>query len=450
MSKRNLEREKSFMEFVERCSDNAFPDSLPDLLYYEKSLFLRICAGQKLLRSLFFNGHKERILNISQYGPQRFFLELVVIKLHIPLFLARILVKIKFSITLFRWSLYWTIKESFSDLSTYKNLTFLMSDFDRLTNRFTDVIRDAKNICEIHSDCKVRLIGNGDHRYFFLPRLTFNQFLNVLRAPAWKVTYLIRAYRQYNFIKKYDIGRVYIMDGDSPSSVSSAYAAHLNGVISTCIQWGAMPINVKPGYKLFPFNYYLCTGKYYVDLLSPFSDRTEFLISAVTNSIKIDKKNNFNRCKSVLFVLSDSETVISKEESNFLINLCHETKKRFPDLNVTARPHPDMVINERFISLYKEHGVVIDSVTSPSAALSTNKFLVGHVSSLMIESIEYDCFPVFMEIGITQQYPDLVGLSAAMKFETKKEWFLLLDDLLENYCNYTVQTSLKKSLNNRE
>jgi hypothetical protein len=452
LSKELLDKEKSYMDFVEYCSDNAFPDtdSLSDLLYYEKSLFLRICAGQQILKSLFFNGHKERLLNISQYGPQRFFLELVVIHLHVPLFLARVFLKIKFSATLFRLSLHWTSKRSVSDLATYENLTFLMSDFDRLTSRFTDVIRDAKHICEIHSDCEVRLISNGDHSYFFLPRLTIYQFLCVLRAPSWKMTYLIRAYRQYNFIEKYSINIVYSMDGDSPSSVSSAYAAHLADTISTCIQWGAMPMGIKPGYKLFPFNYFLCTGQYYVDLLSPFSDRTEFLASAFINNAKLDNKIDFNRCGSILFVLLDSvhSTVISKEESDFLINLCAETKRRFPDLNVTARPHPNMVLNEGFASLFKECGVVIDTATNPNIALSQNKFVVGQVSGLMIEAVEYDCFPIFMEIGIKQMYPDLIMLTAAMRFKTKKAWFRILDDLLENYSNYKTPVSLKQSLNN--
>jgi len=264
------------------------------------------------------------------------------------------------------------------------------------------------------------------------------------------MTYLIRAYRQYNFIEKYSINNVYIMDGDSPSGVSSAYAAHLADTISTCIQWGAMPIGIKPGYKLFPFDYFLCTGQYYVDLLSPFSDRTEFLVSAFINNAKFDKKIDFNRCESVLFVLEDSETAISKEEFDSIINLCAETKRRFPYLNITARPHPDMVLNEAFVSLFKECGVVIDSTTNPNIALSKNKFVVGHISSLMIESVEYDCFPIFIETGIKQLYPDLVALSAAMKFETKKEWSLLLDNLLKNYCNYTAQASLKKSLNNKD
>ena len=109
-----------------------------------------------------------------------------------------------------------------------------------------------------------------------------------------------------------------------------------------------------------------------------------------------------------------------------------------------------MVLNEAFVSLFKECGVVIDSTTNPNIALSKNKFVVGHISSLMIESVEYDCFPIFIETGIKQLYPDLVALSAAMKFETKKEWSLLLDNLLKNYCNYTAQASLKKSLNNKD
>jgi ABC-type uncharacterized transport system permease subunit len=61
MAVQNLLKEKSFIEFVERCADNAFSGELSDLLYYEKSLFLRICAGQVLLKNLFFNGHKERL-----------------------------------------------------------------------------------------------------------------------------------------------------------------------------------------------------------------------------------------------------------------------------------------------------------------------------------------------------------------------------------------------------
>jgi hypothetical protein len=436
------------MIFVESCADNAFPDSLPDLLYYEKSLFLRICTGQPLLKELFFNGYKDRLLNISQYGPQRFFVELLIIKLNIPIFLAKILFKIKFSAALLRMSFYWESKEVTGNLSSYKNLTFLMSDFERLTNRFTSVIRDAKNICEINSDNRVRLISNGSNSYFFLPRLTAYQFLSVLFAPAWKMTYLIRAYKQSNFIKKYSIGSVYIMDGDSPSTVSSSYAAYLASATSICIQWGAMVYGIKPGYKLFPCDYFLCTGQYYVDLLSPFSKKTKFLVSGFINDAKFDKKNDINRCKSILFLLEDTETVITKEESDLMVNLCIETKRRFPDLNITARPHPDMTIEEDFVVLFKKYGVVVDRTPTPRITLSLNKFVVGHASSLMIESVEYDCLPVFMEIGIKQLQPDLVALSAAMKFETKKEWFVLLNNLLNNYCNYEAEISLKNSLNN--
>ena len=67
-----LIEKKRYMEFVEMCSNKAFPEQLSAMLYFEKSL-LRICAGQKLLRILFRKGNKERILKISQYGPQRFF-----------------------------------------------------------------------------------------------------------------------------------------------------------------------------------------------------------------------------------------------------------------------------------------------------------------------------------------------------------------------------------------
>ena len=450
MSIKLLDREKEYMDFVESCSNNSFSDNLSDLLYYEKSLFLRICAGLFLLKILFRKGHKDRLLKVSHYGPQRFFLELIVIHLNLPLFLARILSKIKFSAELLKMSFQYKINRVVNDLITYENLTFLFSDYDRLTNRFTDVFRDTKNICEVRSDCRIRLIGNGDNSYFFLPRLTISQYLSVLRAPSWKMTYLIRAYRQYNFIKKYNIKNIYIMDGDSPSSVSSAYAAYLADTYSSCIQWGTMPISIKPGYKLFPFNYYLSTGQYYVDLLKPFSDRTEFLVKPFISKENFENHNDFNRCNSVLFLLNECDTAISKNESDFLINLCAETKRRFSNLNVTARPHPDMILNDRFISLFKECGVILDSDTNPNIALIQNKFVVGHLSSLMIEAVEYDCFPIFMEIGIKQLYPDLVALSSAMKFETKKEWFMILDNLLKNYCYYKAETLLKKSLNNVE
>ncbi len=448
MSKLLLNREKRYMEFVEMCSNKAFPEQLSAMLYFEKSLFLRICAGQKLLRILFRKGNKERILKISQYGPQRFFLELLIIHYNIPLFLAKILFKIKSILSLLMLSLNRSKNDVYNDLSTYKKLTFLITDFNRLTNRFVNVITNAENICEVHSNCKVKLVGVKQIN-FSLPQLTISQFFSVLFAPSWKTTYLVRAFRQYNFIIKYNINNVYIIDGDSPTSVSSAYAAYLANTISTCVQWGTMAMGIKPGYKLFPFNYYLCTGQYYVDLLSPFSKKTKFLIYPYINNFKYIKETNFNRCKSVLFVLSESDTAISKKETYFLINLCAETKKRFPNLNITARPHPDMILNENSISLFKKHGVIIDNSTSPDIALSKNKFIVGLISSLMIESLDYDCFPIFMEFGLKQLYPDLLNLSAAMKFETKKQWFEILDNLLKNYCDYKVEPSLKKSLNNK-
>ena len=105
-----------------------------------------------------------------------------------------------------------------------------------------------------------------------------------------------------------------------------------------------------------------------------------------------------------------------------------------------------MVLSENCISLFNECGVVIDNKINSNVALIKNKFLVGHISSLMIESLEYNCLPIFMEIGLEKLYPDLIALSAAMKFKTEKEWFLLLDDLLKNYCNYKVEKKLKNSL----
>ena len=449
MAVKNLLKEKSFMEFVECCANKAFPDSLSDLLYYEKSLFLRICSGQPLLKELFFDGYEDRLLNISQCGPHRFFLELIVIKLNIPAFLATVLFKIKFSLTLFRMSFYFKSTRGIDNLSSYKNLTFLMSDFERLTNRFTSVIKDAKNICEVNSDNKVRLISNGSGSYLFLPRLTIYQFLIVLFSPAWKMTYLIRAYKQSNFIKKYSIDTVYIMDGDSPSSVSSSFAAHLASATSIGIQFGAMVYGIKPAYKFFPFDHFLCTGQYYVDLLSPFSKRTKFLVSGVIDNFKLDETKHINKSKSILFLLEDSATVVSKEESDLMVNLCIETKRRFPDLNITARPHPDpdILIKEDLINLLKGCGIVVDFTANPRTTVSLNKFVVGHASSLMIEALEYDCLPVFMEIGIKQLQPDLLFLSAAMKFETKKEWFILLDNLLNNYSDYKTEISLKNSLN---
>jgi hypothetical protein len=121
------------MLFVEQVADNAFPVTDDQVTYFEKILLLRICDGQEILKKLFFSGHEERFLNISHSGPQRVLLELVVIHLRSPLFLARILVRIEFSITLFRLSLYWSKKVPVSDLPTYNNLTFLMLDYDKYT-----------------------------------------------------------------------------------------------------------------------------------------------------------------------------------------------------------------------------------------------------------------------------------------------------------------------------
>mgnify|MGYP000991701472 CR=1 FL=1 len=188
MSKKLLDRDLEYMDFVESCSNNAFSDNSSDVLYYEKSLFMRICAGQMLLKNLFRKGHKVRLLNVSHCGPQRFFLELIVIHFNIPLFLARLLFKIKFVLQLFRLSFQYQRNGVSTVLSNYENLTFLFSDYDRLTDRFTKVIRDAENICEIHSDCGIRLISSGNDSIFFLPKLTIPQYLSVLFAPSWKIT----------------------------------------------------------------------------------------------------------------------------------------------------------------------------------------------------------------------------------------------------------------------
>ena len=85
------------------------------------------------------------------------FLELLIIHYNIPLFLAKILFKIKSILSLLMLSLNRSKNDVYNDLSTYKKLTFLITDFNRLTNRFVNVITDAENICEVHSNCKVKI-----------------------------------------------------------------------------------------------------------------------------------------------------------------------------------------------------------------------------------------------------------------------------------------------------
>jgi len=448
MAVKNLQKEASYMCFVEQVADNAFPVVDDHILYYEKSLFLRMCAGQTNLRKAFYAGHDERLLNVSWHGPQRFFVELIAIELFIPLFAAAVLLKLKFCANLIKSLSPKNGGRSLDELYQTKDLMFLTSDFSRLTDRFLKVIANHSNVCEVHSDSSIKLLNGGTDEHYSLPQLSISQFIKVLKSQSWKMTYLMRVYRQFNFISKYGFKTIYVMDGDAPMHVSSAHAAFLATIKSIGVQWGCMPIGVKPGYKLFPFDEFYCTGKYYVDLLKGFSKKTNFFCKGyrVPNAEMLI--NNVARKKSILFLLSDSKTIVNGYEIKLLIDICIETKEKFPNLSISVRPHPDMFLDEDTISKFKINDISVDRSLSPDDALINNKFIVGQLSSLMIESIEYDCIPVFMDIGIKKMFPDLMRESAAMMFKTKENWFEMLNDLLVNYSGYQTDLMLKKTLNN--
>ena len=445
MAKENLEKERSFMEFVERCTEHAFPNISSPTSYFEKSLFLRICAGQQNLKRLFFSGFEDKLITASYKGAQYFFITVIVLDINIPKFLAILFFKAKM-ISQLVLSLTSNLDISvIQNIKNNDNKIFLSSNLSRCTKRFRKIFNNVYPIIEVNLNSDVKIVYEDKVKSYKLPRITWKQMLALLTSSSWKMTYLIRAYRQYNLMKELEVKVVYIMDGDAPSHVSTSYAAWLSSAKSIGVQWGAMPNGVKPGYKQFPFDEFYCTGKWYVSLLNPFSKRTIFFANG-DYTAEYKESSFVNRDKSLLFLFEESEASITKEECVFMINLCIETKVMFPHLNVTARSHPAMILDNRYKEKLNEIGVVVENYSDPDIALMQHKFLVGHVSSLMIESLKYDCMPIFMDIGIEKMYPDLIGLSAAKIFKTKKEWFNILQDLLVNYSNYIVPVEVKKSL----
>lgn len=448
MSKECLAREARFNKFVENCADKIYSNKPHDNRFI-KCLFIRICAGQQNLKKLYFKGYERKLLYAARLGPTLFFSEVIALTLKLPRIMGFIILKLHFTFILIKSLIHGCGKKSAKIIEKTNNKALLVSNLRRFTLRFIEIINKYEYTFEVSLNGKVQVLDRTlqNTLFFFLPRLNIRQNLLILLSPTWQTSYLIRALRLKNLIEKFDFKQIYIMDGDAPSHVSAAYAASLSSIPSIGIQWGGMPMGVKPGYKLFPFDSFLCNGQFYVDLLKPLSKNTKFSVCSPKNKIiylenttKVQSRN-----RSFLFLL-DSGTVISKQESDGLINICLNTKRRYPALNVTARPHPRMNLDPDVISNMRSIGIIVGNSQSPVSALIANKIVIGHVSSMMVECLEYDCLPVFYDIGLDEIYPDLFKLSIAKKIKNEKEWFTLLDNILSNRCKYVTPSHLKIAL----
>ena len=445
MSKELLDREKKYMEFVDECGDNVLFWDNKDL--FKKSLFIRICASQQNIKNIYLNGYKDRLLRASKKGGAYFFSEVVAIEFKIPRIVALFAVKINFIFILVKSLTRYSSNKEIARYKLFDNKVILISNLERLTKRFTEFVDEYNNLFEVHVDGVVDVYACGHNKInsFYLPRITIRQFIIILLSPAWESTFLTRALRLKNLIQKLGFTEVYIMDGDAPSHVSAAYAARLLSVPSIGVQWGGMPVSVKPGYKSFPFDRFYCAGKFYVDLLRSFSDHTRFTVKRRITKINPDELSK-SRANSFLFLLSDCRTIITKNESDELIEICIETKRLHPDLNITARPHPRMILAESVIEKLRAMNITVDRTQGADTAMASHKYIIGHVSSMMVECLEYDCFPLFYEIGLADLQPELIKLSAAKIFKTKDEWFGLLDELIKDYDGYSPPSDLKESL----
>ena len=448
MSKEYLAQEARFMKFAECCADKIYPKESADNRFL-KSLFIRICASQQDLKKLFFKGYEKQLLQAAGFSETSFFSEVIALTLKSSRILGFFILKSYFTFILLKSVVYGCGKKAANEIKKINSKALVVSNSKRTTLRFTEVIDKYEYILEVASNHKVLILNKNCRKSirFFLPRLTIRQFIQILFSPTWQTSYLIRALRLKNLIDKFNFKEIYVMDGDAPYQVSAAYAASLSLIPVIGIQWGGMPMGVKPGYKLFPFDYFYCTGQFYVDLLQPFSKNTKFSVCSqkYKENRFYNKQTNQSRNQSLLF-LPDSGTVISKQESDGLIEICLNTKRRFPALNVTARPHPMMNLDLDVVSNLTSIGITVNNTQSAVSALISHRFVIGHVSSMMVECLEYDCLPIFYDIGLDEMCPDLVKLSVAKIFKNEEEWFNLLDDMLSNYDEYVVPSNLKLSL----
>jgi hypothetical protein len=445
MSKECLDREKLYMDFVDECGKNVSISGKANV--FEKGLFVRLCASQQTVKRVFFSGYEDSLLKASKKGGAYFFSEIISLELKIPRIIALIIFKIKCITSLIMTLARGMSNTTIANCKKFDDRAILISAFDRLTQRFIKHIDEYNHLFEVNASGVVNVYDQGLYKKysFYLPRVTVKQFIFILLSPAWQSSFLTQAFRLKNCIHILEVKEVYVMDGDAPNHVSAAYAASLASIPSIGVQWGGMPIGVKPGYKTFPFDFFYCTGKFYSDLLSPFSPHTKFSVKPRIKEIARNEHLN-NRANSLLFLFEDSPTIITKKESHELIEICIATKQRYPDLNITARPHPRMILADSIIDKLIALDVFVDRVQDADEAMASNKYIIGHVSSMMIESLEYDCLPVFYDIGIVNMQPELIKLSAAKIFKNKHEWFLILDELIQDYADYIPPAELKFTL----
>jgi hypothetical protein len=228
------------------------------------------------------------------------------------------------------------------------------------------------------------------------------------------------------------------IESDNIISEIGAQTSKYFGIKSVCFQWGAFVQKIpRLSLQEMSFSFFFSWGKLFSNYLRKFNKNTQFLELGYFNYKKLKKTNR------IIFALQRPYETLPINYTVQLVYMANIIANRYKNWQIVIREHPDFSVNKILKNIELNKSIIIEKNNiSLSESLSKSKIVVGLNSSILIESLLFNCLPFYIELkGYYKFYPDLskkklgVSYTSFEELENKLNKFILGDDIKYNNLN---------------
>lgn len=244
------------------------------------------------------------------------------------------------------------------------------------------------------------------------------------------------------------------IESDNIISEIGAQISKYFGIKSVCFQWGAFVQKIpRLSLQEMSFSFFFSWGKLFSNYLRKFNKNTQFLELGYFN---YKKKKKTNR---IIFALQKPYETLPVYYTVQLIYMANTIANKYKNWQIVIREHPDFSVNNILKNIELNKNIIIEKNNiSLSESLSKSKIIVGLNSSILIESLLFNCVPFYLELkGYYRFYPDLskkkLGVSyiSFEELEYKLNKFILGNEIKYNNLNnkkffFNIYGSVSKKL----
>lgn len=281
-------------------------------------------------------------------------------------------------------------------------------------------------ICEREVDMEVETTENVE-----AIEMCFWNELNVYDDGALKEVFP-ELYKYYNafslMFEALDPEGVLVLEGCHYQEQILSAVAGKKGVPSVAVQQG-WPSFIHTMFRDLPYSYYLTWGTYLNKEWSKYNSRPEFIPTGYIYPVKEKKKHH-----SITFFLQSPVFLSDHYYFAILVELIGETARRYPDIPVWVREHPEYKLDPSVINTWSKYtNIRMASNLSLPDVFACTQIVVSHYSSVLVEGLAHDCIPLVFDPTLYSRYtPDIEELKVGRIAHDKRSFFENLEYIQEN------------------